>query len=104
MEDFIISKMEESTFDNMECMLEYKEYDYKILGDKSAFIVYYKIGDLFWVHFLWADKKKQMYRVLKEFEKIAPPKSNIILFDCDYFSDMFGSHARKIYVWEKELK
>ena len=104
MKDFIITKMKESTFDDEYEMMRIFNEDYVILGDEEAFMVYYKIGNVIWVHFLWASSKRLMYRVLKEFGKVASLKDNVILFDCDDFAKMFGSHATKIYVWNKELK
>jgi len=105
---FAISKMEESTFDDKEAMLDFLEHDYKMLGDKDAFLIYYAIGDtVIWVHFMWSKKPRQMYKVLKELGTHVTLKENIILFDCDIcdgFNALHKHHAKRIYVWTKELK
>jgi len=105
---FAISKMRESSFDDEEALLEFLEHDYKMLGDKDAFLIYYAIGDtVIWVHFMWAIKPRLMYKVLKEFENYVSLKENIILFDCDIcdgFNALHKHHAKRIYVWTKELK
>ena len=103
MKDYAISKMD-GAFSSEDEMLQFLNEDYHIIGDDKSFLVYYKMAEVYWVHFLWASNKRLMYRVLKEFEKIAPPKHNIILFNSDNFAEMFGNHASKVYVWTKELK
>lgn len=103
-EEFIISKMLDN-FEPQEEAYDYKEYDYKILGDTEAFMVYFYIDTkIVWVHFLWASKKKRMILLLREFFKLVPLTSHEVLFDSDDFAKMFGNHARQIYIWEKEIK
>ena len=104
MKDFIISKMELSTFDSNEVMLDFLEYDYKILGDTDSFIVYYYLADnVIWVHFLWAKSKKKMLKICRTLWAESQATDSIILFDCDEYESMFGNHARKLYVWDKEI-
>ncbi len=100
----IIAKMKESTFDTEELMLEFKEYDYKILGDNDAFMVYYYIAsNIIWVHFLWASNKRKMLKICKQLWSESKNSGCMILFDCDDYAKMFGNHSSKLYVWNKEI-
>ena len=100
----IIARMKESTFDTEELMLEFKEYDYKILGDNEAFMVYYYLApNIIWVHFLWASNKRKMLKICKTLWAESIEAECMILFDCDGYANMFGNHASKLYVWNKEI-
>jgi len=104
MKDFAISKMEQSTFDNREVMLSFLEHDYKMLGDRDAFMVYYYVMPNFiWVHFLWASDKRKMLKICKMLWAESVEAKSVILFDCDDYAKMFGNHASKLYMWNKEL-
>lgn len=104
MKDYILSKMAESTFDDDEAMLEFLEHDYKMLGDKDAFIVYYYLAEnMIWVHFLWAMNKRKMLMVCKQLWAESVQAQAMIFFDCDDYANMFGNHAKQVFIWTKEL-
>ena len=104
MKEFSIAKMRESTFDSEELMLEFQEHNYRMLGDEEAFMVYYYIApNTIWVHFLWASNKRKMLKICKELWAESVEKESMILFDCDDYAKMFGNHAEKLYVWNKEI-
>lgn len=96
--------MRKSTFDNEEVMLEFLKYDYKILGDRDAFMVYYYAADnVIWVHFLWAKNKRKMHSICRSLWYESRNNGCMILFDCDDIAKMFGNHSRRIYAWTKEI-
>ena len=106
MKEYIISKMKESTFDDDSAMLDFLEYDYRILGDEDAFIVYYYLAEnMIWVHFLYAtDKsKRRMFAACKQLWAESVQAQAMIFFDCDDYERMFKNHSKKVYLWTKEL-
>ena len=104
MKEVAIAKMYESTFDSEDELLEFLEYDYKILGDTDAFIVYYYLApNIIWVHFLWSGNKRKMFKICKELWAESVQAECMILFDCDDYERMFSNHARKIFLWTREL-
>ena len=103
MKEVALAKMYESTFDSEDELLEFLEYDYKILGDTDAFMVYYYAANIIWVHFLWADNKRKMLKICKQLWAESVQAECLILFDCDDVAKMFGNHSRRVYAWTKEL-
>lgn len=104
MKEFMIARMRESTYDSEELLLEFQEHNYRMLGDEDAFMVYYYIApNIIWVHFLWASNKRKMLKICKELWAESVQTKSMILFDCDDYAKMFGNHASKLYVWNKEI-
>ena len=104
MEEYAIAKMRESTFDSEELLLEFQEHNYRMLGDEEAFTVYYYLADnIIWVHFLWASNKRKMLKICKTLWAESVQAECMILFDCDDYAKMFGNHAEKLYIWNKEI-
>lgn len=104
MKEYALAKMHESTFDSEELLHEFLEHDYKMLGDQEAFMVYYYIApNTIWVHFLWASNKRKMLKICKELWAESVQTDSMILFDCDDYAKMFGNHAERLYVWNKEI-
>lgn len=102
--EFALAKMYESTFDSEEQLHDFEEHDYKMLGDREAFMVYYHLApNIIWVHFLWASDKRKMLKICKQLWAESIQTESMILFDCDDYAKMFGNHASKLYVWNKEI-
>jgi len=103
-ENFIVSKLRESTFTSEAEMLEYQEHDFSTVGDEDAFIIcFIPVEGVVWVHYLWASDKRKMLKVTKALWAETQLRGQVILFDCDDYQRMFGNHARKIYQWVKEI-
>jgi len=98
MKNFIVSKMDDET------LQDYKDQECKVLGDKEAFITYYYQSEkVIWVNFLYATNKRKMLKVCKMLWIEAKYSEAIILFNCSDFETMFKGHAKKIYLWNKEI-
>jgi len=98
LEKFAMSKMNEDT------LSDYKDQECIILGDSEAFITYYyQLPNVVWVNFLYATNKRKMLKICKVLWAITQESNSIILFNCDEFERMFQGHAKKIYLWNKEI-
>ena len=98
MKNFIISKMDEDT------LADYTDQECKVLGDMEAFITYYYQSEkVIWVNFLYATNKRKMLKICKMLWIEAKYSGSIVLFNCEEFEKMFKGHAKKIYVWTKEI-
>ena len=101
MENFILQKMREHSDDLDGSYLD--EYDYKILGDNQAFLVYHYMNpQTIWVEFLWASNKKKMLKICRELWAESQETDSIILYDDDGVN-LHSTHATQVYLWTKEL-